>query len=83
MRTTLTLDDDLFALLKSRSQEERRPFKDVVNETLRAGLERQHTPAAPRARFSVQPFDSRPRLPHVTSTGELLALLDEDDHGAR
>jgi hypothetical protein len=38
MRTTLTLDDDLAALLKRRARELGVPFKEVVNRTIRTGL---------------------------------------------
>jgi hypothetical protein len=38
MRTTLTLDDDVAAKLKAESRRAGRPFRDVVNETLRCGL---------------------------------------------
>jgi hypothetical protein len=38
MRTTLTLDEDVAAKLKAESRRVGRPFRDVVNETLRRGL---------------------------------------------
>jgi hypothetical protein len=38
MRTTLTLDDDVAAKLKAESRRAGRPFKEIVNETLRSGL---------------------------------------------
>jgi hypothetical protein len=38
MRTTLTLDDDLAAKLKAESRRADRPFREIVNETLRRGL---------------------------------------------
>lgn len=38
MRTTLTLDDDLAGLLKQRAQELGVPFKQAVNNAIRAGL---------------------------------------------
>jgi hypothetical protein len=38
MRTTLTLDDDVAARLKAEARKAGKPFKDVVNEALRAGL---------------------------------------------
>lgn len=38
MRTTLTLDDDVAAKLKAESRRAGRPFREVVNETLRNGL---------------------------------------------
>jgi hypothetical protein len=54
MRTTITLDDDLIALLKQRARERDVPFKRVLNEALRAGLEG----AAPRARrYRMRPRD--------------------------
>ena len=54
MRTTLTLDDDLAVLLKRASQESGKPFKEVVNDAIRAGLSGATTPGvvhlpAPRA----------------------------------
>jgi hypothetical protein len=38
MRTTLTLDDDVAANLKAESRRAGRPFRQIVNETLRRGL---------------------------------------------
>ena len=38
MRTTLTLDDDIAAKLKAESRRSDRPFREIVNETLRRGL---------------------------------------------
>ena len=38
MRTTLTLDDDLFMALHERARATGRSFKDVVNEVIRRGL---------------------------------------------
>jgi hypothetical protein len=38
MRTTLTLDDDLAGLLKQRARELGVPFKEAVNQTIRAGF---------------------------------------------
>ncbi len=42
MRTTLTLDDDVAAALKERARRLARPFKQVVNDTLRRGLSDSH-----------------------------------------
>ncbi len=38
MRTTLTLDDDVADSLKEQSRLQDKPFKQVVNETLRRGM---------------------------------------------
>ena len=55
MRTTLTLDDDVAAKLKAESRRAGRPFKEIVNETLRSGLA---TDASPPSR---EPSDHGPR----------------------
>ena len=48
MRTTVTLDDRVAAELKRISVDTGRPFKDVINETIRAGLAvRQQPPPTP------------------------------------
>jgi hypothetical protein len=38
MRTTLTLDEDIAAKLQSEARKSGKPFKQVVNETLREGF---------------------------------------------
>ena len=49
MRTTLTLDDDVAVKLKTESQRAGRPFREIVNETLRRGLESRRATAQRRA----------------------------------
>lgn len=56
MRTTLTLDDDVADALHRRARQERRSFKDVVNQTLRQGLQTgARVAASDRKPFEVQP----------------------------
>ena len=47
MRTTLTIDDDLFDQIKERSRKQGVPMKQVLNHALRVGLQRS---AEPRSR---------------------------------
>ncbi len=54
MRTTLTIDDDLAATLKESSRRSGRPFKQLLNETLRAGLQAQLAPPRPK-RYRIRP----------------------------
>jgi hypothetical protein len=56
MRTTLTLDDDVAAKLKAEARKTGRPFREVVNDSLRRGLmtRRQAQAAGP---FKIQPRD--------------------------
>ena len=56
MRTTLTLDEDVAAKLKTESQRAGRPFREIVNETLRRGLEHRRA-TAQRRPFSVTARD--------------------------
>jgi hypothetical protein len=49
MRTTLTLDDDVAAKLTAESHRAGRPFREIVNETLRRGLESRQATAVRRA----------------------------------
>ena len=44
MRTTLTLDDDLAALLRQQAATLGVSFKEMVNQVLRAGLSREMAP---------------------------------------
>jgi hypothetical protein len=56
MRTTLTLDDDVAAKLKAESRRAGRPFREIVNETLRRGLASRRV-AAQRQAFKIAPRD--------------------------
>lgn len=53
MRTTLTLDEDVAAKLKSAARRSGRAFRDVVNDTLRRGLLSEKP--APRKPLSIAP----------------------------
>ncbi|MCF8040000.1 MAG: type II toxin-antitoxin system VapB family antitoxin [Desulfohalobiaceae bacterium] len=49
MRTTITIDDDVLERARSLAAERRIPFKTVVNEALRTGLEEVSKPPKRRA----------------------------------
>ena len=55
MRTTLTIADDLMDRLKREAKRSRRPFKTVVNDALRLGVDRMNPPAR-RAEFRQRTF---------------------------
>lgn len=75
MRTTLTLDDDVAAKIKTQVRKTGRSFRDVVNDTLRRGL--AVTPAAPpRAPFRVQARDLGALRPGV-QLDDIAGLLDQ------
>ena len=57
MRTTLTLDSDVIALVREEMERTRRPFKLVVNQALRLGL-RAGTGPQTAEPFHVDTWDS-------------------------
>jgi hypothetical protein len=52
MRTTLTLDDDLARALRAEARRSGRPLKQVVNDTLRAGVAARKRPPGRRYRLT-------------------------------
>ncbi|MHB8421139.1 MAG: ribbon-helix-helix domain-containing protein [Myxococcales bacterium] len=78
MRTTLTLDDDVAALLRELQRKTRRSPKELINGALREGLRRlERASQRPRARHELQPFDAgRCLLPSLDCTAEVLAQVE-------
>jgi hypothetical protein len=63
MRTTLTIDDDLAGLLQRQARALGKPFREMVNDTLRRGLSQALAKKGKSAK--VRPHDfgaSRPGL---------------------
>ncbi|MDQ3554648.1 MAG: DUF2191 domain-containing protein [Chloroflexota bacterium] len=56
-RTTLTLEEDIVDRLRSEALRTGRPFKAVVNEAIRVGLDRREHQASRGASFRVEPLD--------------------------
>ncbi len=80
MRTTLTLDDDVAARLKAAVRKRRRPFKVLVNEALRSGLEALERPV-PREPFTTTGFDLGPSLVgSLDNVEEVLSRVEGEDH---
>jgi hypothetical protein len=81
MRTTLTLDDDVAARLKTAVKKQRRPFKWLVNEALRGGLEAMDRPRPVRRRFRTTGFNLGPSLVgSLDNVEEVLSRVDGEDH---
>jgi hypothetical protein len=79
MRTTLTLDHDVAALLKRVMTRRKSSLKTVVNEALRNGLRGMVTPPPPPKSYSIRPVSlGRCRLPNVDNIAEVLALAEGD-----
>ena len=78
MRTTLTIDDSLAELLKKQAYETGKPFKQVVNETLRAGLEHAGTARTPRE-YRIEPAAMGSVRPGVDLAPDDDRPREEDD----
>lgn len=79
MRTTLTIEDDVLDRAKSVAIRLPAPFRKVVNEALRAGLETVEAPAKRR------PYHTRPHKMglrtgrNLDNIQELLAQVEGED----
>ncbi len=81
MRTTLTLDDDVVARLRAAIRKHRRPFKVVVNEALRGGLEAMERPGPARKPFRTAGFDLGPSLVgSLDNVEEVLSRVEGEEH---
>lgn len=80
MRTTLTLDPDVAAKAKKGAAQLGKPFKEVVNEALRVGLDIILSP--PRAK----PYRTQPRPMGLRegfsydNIADLPARVEGEDH---
>ena len=80
MRTTLNLDDDVLDRARAIAARLHAPFRQVVNEALRAGLQAVEEPA--RAR----PYHTRPRKlglkegRSLDNIQELIAQIEGEEH---
>jgi hypothetical protein len=81
MRTTLTLDEDVAARLLELQRRLDVSFKDVVNLTLRKGLESssQRMTKAPRFKVRARALGTRPGL-NYDNVGELLEQIEGVGH---
>jgi hypothetical protein len=73
-RTTLTLDDDVAARLERQARQTGTPYREVVNQALRRGLEVEAAPGAPY-RVDARPMGRRQGL-EVDHVSALIDRLD-------
>jgi hypothetical protein len=79
MRTTITIDDDVLEHARALAAKLRTPFKTVINEALRFGLEHVERPARQK------PYKTRPHAMGLKSgrnldnIQELLSQIEGED----
>jgi predicted transcriptional regulator len=77
MRTTITLEKDVAARLERLRKT--RPFKDLVNDALRAGLDKiENGSLVSRDSYSITPVEGHPRRTDLDNVAELLAEVEGD-----
>ena len=79
MRTTISIDDDVMERARAIAAKMQAPFKAVVNEALRAGLDALEKPATRR------PYKTKPHKMglrsgrNIDNIQELLAQIEGED----
>jgi hypothetical protein len=80
MRTTLTIDDDVAVALERMRRAQDKSFKEVVNQTLRRGLEQANAPK-PRKPFRTKSVSlGRCLIGDIVDISEAIALGEGEDH---
>jgi hypothetical protein len=77
MRTTLTLDKDVAAIVERLRRTRRQSLKAVINEALREGLKHTAAPPCKPAPFQTHAVDLGRCLPgNVDDVAEVLAIAE-------
>ncbi|HET7416098.1 MAG TPA: hypothetical protein VFJ61_00520 [Solirubrobacterales bacterium] len=62
MRTTVTLDDDVAAKLKEEAHRQKKSFKEMLNSSVRRGLQSENAKTAKPYRVKPRSMGARPGL---------------------
>lgn len=77
MRTTLTIDDDVAAMLDQLRRDRELSLKDLINEALRRGLLELNSPQKRRKPYRTPSVDlGTPRIPNIDNIAEVLAIIE-------
>jgi hypothetical protein len=80
MRTTLSLDDDVAAMLEQIRKSRDASLKEVVNAALREGLRKMAEPPGAAQIFRTTPHDAgRCYVPNLDNTAEVLAFAEGEN----
>lgn len=77
MRTTITLEKDVASRIERLRKT--RPFKQLVNDALRVGLdEMERASATTTMPYSITPVEGMPRRTDLDNVAEVLSELEGD-----
>ena len=80
MRTTLTIDDDVAAMLERLRKKGGTGLKDLINEALRRGLRQLEMRPKSRTPYRTRSVDpGRVRIASSDNIGEVLAIAEGED----
>ncbi len=80
MRTTISIDDDVMERARSVADKLGAPFKTIINEALRYGLDQVEQPAKQRI-YKTKPHKMGLRAGHnIDNIQELLAQIEGENH---
>ena len=80
MRTTLTLDDDVAALVTGEVKRRKTSLKAVVNEALRRGLAAPRKPRTPRKPFRTRTVNLGPPRISIENVWEAIAFAEGETY---
>jgi hypothetical protein len=79
MRTTLTLDDDIAARLEQMRERKRMNTREIVNLSLRAGLDQLELDAKDgRSEYKIISATLGKKLHNLDNVAEVLELMDAE-----
>ena len=79
MRTTLTLDKDVAAMVERLRKSRRQSMKTLINEALREGLKSMVAPGRCRAAFETTPADlGRCLVGNLDDVAEVIAATESE-----
>lgn len=79
MRTTINIDDDVLSRAKALADGRKEPFRYIINEALRAGLDRVEEPAPKKAYTTRSHKMGAKEGRNLDNIQELLAQVDGED----
>jgi predicted DNA-binding protein len=80
MRTTISIEDDVMERARAVSEKLGAPFKTVINEALRSGLELIEKPVKHRS-YKTEPHKMSLKAGrNIDNIQELLAQIEGEDH---
>jgi hypothetical protein len=80
VRTTLTIDDDVAAMLEQLRKKRGAALKSLINEALRRGLREMAARPKPRSPIRTRSVDlGRARITSIDNIAEVLAIAEGED----